>query len=647
MALARAIVAIAILLLSFAAQAEKRVALVIGNGAYTNAPPLANPKNDAEDMAVALRALGFTVILGVDLDKRGMDRKILDFANALSGADTGVFHYSGHGLQVAGVNYLVPVDAALDTAAALDFETVRLDLVQRTMEREAKTNILFLDACRNNPLARNLARALGTRSVEIGKGLASTEAGLGTLIGFSTQPGNVALDGAGRNSPFSGPLAKAILTPGKDLSLILIDVRKEVLAATGEKQVPWEHSALLAPFYFKPAASTPATPVPPLSEAAEAWRVVEHSDSEAVLEAFIKRFGETVFGDFARARLGEIRRTTIAAVKPAAPAPEPAQLTHYEDAAQRLIRTFTGHTGAVYSVAVSPNGRTALSGGCDEYDKNNRWQCVRGSVKLWDIASGSELRSFVGHTSDVFAVAFSPDGQTALSGGNDKTLKLWDVASGQELRSFAGHGGSIRKVMILPDGLTAISGSDDNTLKLWVIASARELRTFTGHTSWISSVAISPDGRSVLSSSCDKTIKLWDIASGKVRRTFNGHMDCVQSVAISPDGSTALSGGNDEMLKLWNTASGHEFRSFTHTGWVWSVTFSPDGRTALSGNDDKTLKLWDIASGRELRIFTGHTGAVFSVAFSPDGRFALSGSQDKTLKLWDISEWTQPQEARR
>src|SRR5262249_17997099 len=157
-----------------------------------------------------LRKLGFTVILGIDLDKRTMDAKILAFANALSGADTGVFHYSGHGLQVSGVNYLVPVDAELATAAALDFEAVRLDLVQRTMEREAKTNILFLDACRNNPLARNLARVLGTRSAEIGRGLAATEAGVGTLIGFSTQPGNVALDGTGRTSPYSGPLAKTI-----------------------------------------------------------------------------------------------------------------------------------------------------------------------------------------------------------------------------------------------------------------------------------------------------------------------------------------------------------------------------------------------------------------------------------------------------
>lgn len=245
---------IAVWLIAGAAQAAwagKRVALVIGNGAYTNVSPLLNPRNDAEDMAAALQKLGFKVILGLDLDKGGMDRKILEFERALRGASAGVFHYSGHGLQVAGVNYLVPVNASLETGAALPIEAVRLDFIQQTMERAAKTNILFLDACRNNPLARNLARALGTRSADIGQGLAPAEAGLGTLISFSTQPGNVALDGTGRNSPYSGPLAKALLTSDRDLSSILIAVRNQVLAATGEKQVPWEHSALRAPFYFR------------------------------------------------------------------------------------------------------------------------------------------------------------------------------------------------------------------------------------------------------------------------------------------------------------------------------------------------------------------------------------------------------------
>jgi uncharacterized caspase-like protein len=220
------------------AAAAKRIALVIGNATYRNTPQLANPRNDADDMAAALKTLGFEVIKGVDLDKPAMDRRIRDFAEQLEGADVGLFFYAGHGLQVGGQNFLVPVDAELNSGAALDFEMVRLDLIQRTMEREAKTNVLFLDACRDNPLARNLARSLGTRSTQIGRGLAAQESGAGTLISFSTQPGNVAQDGGGRNSPFAGALLKEVLVPGEDLSSMLIKVRNDVMASTGNRQVP-------------------------------------------------------------------------------------------------------------------------------------------------------------------------------------------------------------------------------------------------------------------------------------------------------------------------------------------------------------------------------------------------------------------------
>ncbi len=281
------------------ALAEKRVALVIGNSAYMHAPELTNPKNDASDMAVALKALGLEVIEGIDLGKAGLEQKIREFSIALQEADVGVFFYAGHGLQVNGNNYLVPVDAELSTVAALEFEMIRLDAVQRLMENSAKTNILFLDACRNNPLSRNLARAMGTRAAAIGRGLAPAESGVGTLISYSTQPGNVALDGKGRNSPFAGPLAKAIGTAGEDVLSVLTRVRNDVLAATGEKQVPWENHALRARFYFnpaqppEPAPQVPAFTPPALtaSDAAQAWATVQSSENTTVLDAFRKQFG--------------------------------------------------------------------------------------------------------------------------------------------------------------------------------------------------------------------------------------------------------------------------------------------------------------------------------------------------------------------
>jgi TPR repeat protein len=348
------LVALATMLIPLAAAADKRVALVIGNSAYRFTPELSNPKNDAADMTRALRSAGVEVIEGNDLDKQAMERKVRDFAAALVGADVGIFFYAGHGLQVNGNNYLVPVDAELSTAAALEFEMVRLDLVQRLMEDETKTNIIFLDACRNNPLSRNLARALGTRSGSVGKGLAAAESGVGTLISFSTQPGNVALDGTGRNSPYSGSLVKLISTPGEDILSVLTSVRNEVLAATADRQVPWENHALRARFYFMaPAISAVAAPVTPAvtgnGSAASAWSHVQASSSVAMLEAFRKEFGgQSAFYD----QLAAERIATVKATQ--------AKLAML--AAEEKVRAdAAGRTAAASATLDGADGRAKLS----------------------------------------------------------------------------------------------------------------------------------------------------------------------------------------------------------------------------------------------------------------------------------------------
>ena len=243
-------------LFSLPAAAEKRVALVVGNSTYKEVTPLANPVNDANDISSALKSAGFDVVLGVDVDKRDFDARIRSFTELLENADVAIFFYAGHGLQVAGRNYLIPVDAKLQNERDLDFDAVNLDFILKQMElgRADKTNIVFLDACRDNPFSRNLARSMGTRSASIGKGLAQVDTGVGTFIAYSTQPGNVALDGKGRNSPFTAALAKHVREPDHNLTSVMIQVRKDVLAATDGKQVPWDHSALTGEFYFQQTA---------------------------------------------------------------------------------------------------------------------------------------------------------------------------------------------------------------------------------------------------------------------------------------------------------------------------------------------------------------------------------------------------------
>ena len=255
---------VAYLLLVLPAAAEKRVALVVGNSGYVHANALPNPVNDAGDMAKALAEVGFEVILGLDLSKSGFDGKVRDFARALEKVDVALLFYAGHGLQVSGKNYLVPVDAKLQVERDLDFEAISLDFVLKQMEldRDDKTNIVFLDACRDNPLVRNLARSMGTRSGTIAQGLAQVQAGVGTFIAYSTQPGNVALDGEGRNSPFTAALVKDLRLPDRNLNAVMIEVRKDVTAATGGKQVPWDLSALTGDFYFQLAAAPGTLPRP-------------------------------------------------------------------------------------------------------------------------------------------------------------------------------------------------------------------------------------------------------------------------------------------------------------------------------------------------------------------------------------------------
>jgi hypothetical protein len=224
----------------------RRVALIIGNSAYQNTDPLANPANDARDIAAALKRVGFQeVIEGEDMDVGGLAGKVRDFSRALRGADLAFFFYAGHGVQVNGLNYMMPVDARLAEEGDVYSETVELTDVLKHMERQAKTNIVMLDACRNNPLARNLTRSMGTRSAgSVGQGLAEVKSGVGTLIVFATQPGNVALDGSETHSPFTQALLKHLETPNLDISLMLRLVRDDVITSTKGQQVPWEHSSL-------------------------------------------------------------------------------------------------------------------------------------------------------------------------------------------------------------------------------------------------------------------------------------------------------------------------------------------------------------------------------------------------------------------
>ncbi len=288
----------------------RRVALVVGNGRYLNADPLANPVNDATDMAGKLRSLGFEVVEGYDLDKRTLERRIGEFSDRLEGAEAGLFFYAGHGLQVDGRNFIVPVDARLDVPAKLKLEAVPMDDVLDLMEQQSPVSLVFLDACRNNPFTRSLSLSAQTRSATaIGAGLAQFASSRGSFIAFSTAPGAVAMDGTGRNSPFTAALLAHLETPGASISDVMIAVRRDVLAATRNFQTPWEQGSLTERFEFvSSGVERPSISAGPVANAPLAVASAVRGDDKATIETLIRerylkpepaRFGETLGDIFA------------------------------------------------------------------------------------------------------------------------------------------------------------------------------------------------------------------------------------------------------------------------------------------------------------------------------------------------------------
>jgi uncharacterized protein len=236
------------------AAAGVRLALVLGNGKYEAAAPLANPANDAADVTRALRRIGFEVIEQRDATREAMVKAVQDFSERLRGVEVALFFYAGHGLQMNGENYLLPVDAKVESPADVRFNAINLNDIWHEMEGAGRTSIIILDACRNNPFVEKLSR--GGRAVAA-RGLSRLDATSdGSLIVYSTQPDNIALEGTTRNSPFTAALLRNIGTPGLEIRQMISRVRRDVLEATAHRQTPWDSSSLVGDVYL--AGSLPA-----------------------------------------------------------------------------------------------------------------------------------------------------------------------------------------------------------------------------------------------------------------------------------------------------------------------------------------------------------------------------------------------------
>lgn len=310
---------------------EQRTALVIGNGAYTDAP-LRNPTNDATDVAAVLKGLGFNVLLRTNANRRQTIEAVREFGNQLRRGGAGFFYYAGHGVQSRGRNFLIPVGAHIASEADIEFEAVDANSVLAQMDDAGnRVNIVVLDACRDNPFARSFRSAA--------RGLAQMDSAKGSFIAYATSPGSVAADGSGRNGTYTKHLLDSLKQPDSKLEEVFKRVRLGVAKETGSRQIPWDSSSVLGDFYFNaaelavgqaPAGSQPAAAAERSGGSAfavelEFWQAARESNDPAQLRAYLSRFPTGEFVPLARLRLesGPSAGTTPAPVRAVMPLIDP------------------------------------------------------------------------------------------------------------------------------------------------------------------------------------------------------------------------------------------------------------------------------------------------------------------------------------
>jgi WD40 repeat protein len=311
----------------------------------------------------------------------------------------------------------------------------------------------------------------------------------------------------------------------------------------------------------------------------------------------------------------------------------------WDVATGREIRTFTGVADVIYSVVFSPDFRFVLTG------------CANHKAVLWDVETGKAIRSFIGQTKDdlIESVAFSPDGRSVLTGGSDKTIRLWDRTSGQEIRRFAGHTAWVNSVGFSPDGKYLVSGSWDGNIKLWDVATGAETGPFKENKQAAEYKAARDNlrsaggrgrgGASPVTAAPTKAdvppaviVRMGD----KMAWNIEAWKNRISTVVFSPDGKYLLSGNWGGVISLSDASTGQKIKNITgHTGRINALAFSPDGRRILSAGRDNLVKIWDVTTGQVLQTLTGHTGEVRSIAFSGKPHIVISGGADGTMRFWN------------
>jgi Caspase domain/Putative peptidoglycan binding domain len=388
----------AVLFSADVAKADKRVAFVVGNGAYKNVAALPNPAIDAKSMAKVLRNVGFDVVEGSNLTRDKMTEKLLEFGKKAEGADVALFFYAGHGIAINGTNYLLPIDADLKSEMDVKLgSAINIDVTLEQTMADAKVKLVFLDACRDNPFAAKIkSNATATRSISVQAGLAEMKSGEGTLIAFATGPGQTALDGeVGTNSPFTRALMANIASPGVEIQQAMTKVRAQVNEETNKNQLPWGHTNLIGSVYLNPAPATAGAPVeapntpavatgPTSAGELEFWRSIKDSNKPEELNAYLTNYPSGTFKSLALARIASLQDGPSTATRNLTASVDPATFTEQADqTSEDQLGLDRSQRRDVQRRLTSLGFDTKASGKFDDATRAviTRWQAARGYPK--------------------------------------------------------------------------------------------------------------------------------------------------------------------------------------------------------------------------------------------------------------------------
>lgn len=580
---------------SVKADGQRRVALVIGNGAYADSP-LRNPVNDARAMALALRELGFEVIAKENANLQQMDEAVREFGRRLERAHAGLFYYAGHGMQIKGRNFLIPVGANFEHEDEVAYRSLDAGQVLDKMD-SAKTqvNLMILDACRNNPFHR-VFRAKR-------QGLAEMEAPAGTLIAFATAPGSVASDGEGKHGVYTKHLLKQMNELGQPVEQAFKRVRIGVVEETRERQIPWESSSLRDDFQFRPAPTPVAGVVTEAALELAFWEAIKNSTRADDYAAYLEQFPKGRFLPLARNRQKDLQ-------KPTGPAPT---------VAAPVAAAASAESGATPYFSLPGSGHAAAS-----FSSDDAWLAVvgRDGLQIHNAATGAPQRSF-SLAQALSAVRFAPDGRHIAVATETGETRLMELGSGKEIWRRQPHGGRVTSLAFSPDGRYLLSAAAQGDIELATVADGATVQRLRNEGLPTIEALYSPDGRYiavVLGEGRSQVVKVIEVGSGRQMLAV-----AAAAASFSVNGRYLLAAAGGHTPTLFDISSGQELRRFPRYPLnIFAGAYAESGQFVATVDAEGRGQLLDTRDGRPVGRVRGPRVQPRAAAFSSDvGRFAV------------------------